>query len=54
MNLKKQVNKISEKLIEGIGNVSIKVGEQATDICVLTTLYEPKMPEELLKGNIDK
>ncbi|MCR3758933.1 cyclic lactone autoinducer peptide [Clostridium felsineum] len=54
MNLKKQVNKIGEKFIEGIGKASMKIGEQASDTCVLITLYEPKMPEELLKENLNK
>ncbi|AAK78064.1 cyclic lactone autoinducer peptide [Clostridium acetobutylicum] len=54
MNLKEQLNKVNDKFIKGLGKASMKIGEQANGKCVLVTLYEPKMPEELLKENIDK
>lgn len=51
MNLKNQLNKVNEKFINGIGEASMKVGEHANRKCILFTLYEPKMPEELIKEN---
>ncbi|MHC1685335.1 MAG: cyclic lactone autoinducer peptide [Clostridiaceae bacterium] len=46
--------KISEKITEGIGEISIKTSEQATGKCFLFWNYEPKFPIELLGENIKK
>lgn len=52
-NLKEQIvnlgDRMSEKIINGIGETSIKISEQARGRCILLGVYEPKIPIELLK-----
>lgn len=56
-NLREQITSIGEKfgskLIGEIGNASMKIGDQARGSCFFLAAYEPKIPLELLKENIE-
>ncbi|HOV27591.1 MAG TPA: cyclic lactone autoinducer peptide [Pseudobacteroides sp.] len=56
-NLREQIVSMSEKfgsrLIGEIGNASIKIGDQSRGACFFLAAYEPKIPLELLKENIE-
>lgn len=58
INMKEQLvsmgERMGEKLVSGIGEASIKLGQQARGKCGFIGIYEPKIPIELLMENIDK
>lgn len=54
MNLKNQLNKVSDKVINTIGKASMKVGDRSYGICMVCTIYEPKIPAALIKENYNK
>ena len=43
--------RVSGKIIKGICEVSIKIGEKSRGRCSMFGAYEPKIPIELLKEN---
>lgn len=53
-NLKEDLFNIGEKLVTCIGDVSIKMSDQAMGRCIAMFIYEPKIPIELLKESMDK
>lgn len=54
-SMKEKLSKISEKVIENMGEISIKTSEKSTNKCLLFLgFYEPKFPIEMLKENIKK
>lgn len=53
-NMKEELFSMGEKLITNIGDATIKISDQVTGKCLLPFLYEPKVPIEVLKQNIDK
>lgn len=48
------INKIGESFPETLGELSIKLSEQAMGKCLAWGAYEPKISIELLKENIKK
>lgn len=56
-NMREQVSNMGEKMnakiVNGIGEASIKLGEQAREFCFFLGFYEPKIPMELLGENIE-
>lgn len=54
-SMREQINstgeRLGEKIINGICEASIKIGENARGRCSSFGIYEPKIPIELLKEN---
>lgn len=52
-NMREQITsmgeKLSGKIINGICDVSIKIGEKSRGRCSVVGAYEPKIPIELLR-----
>lgn len=46
--------KIGMKVVEGLGEASIKISEQAMGKCIIFGIYEPRIPIEMLKENMQK
>ncbi|PJI08303.1 MULTISPECIES: AgrD family cyclic lactone autoinducer peptide [Clostridium] len=51
MSLKNQLNKVNDKVINSIGKASMKVGNRAFGVCMVFAIYEPKIPDALIKEN---
>ena len=47
-------SKLGEKLAGRIGEASVKISDKAIEECIMYGLYEPKIPAEMLKNNMDK
>lgn len=52
-SMREQIANVAEKVVNGICEFSIKIGEEARGKCLHWGAYEPKIPIELLK-NEDK
>ena len=56
-NLKEQLVNVGEKFgcrfINDVGNMAVKIGDQSRGLCFFFSDYEPKIPMELLKENIE-
>lgn len=48
------ISKLGKSVSKNLGKFSIKLSEQAMGKCVLSACYEPKVPINLLKENMNK
>lgn len=54
-NMKENLlNKIGEKTANVLGDASIKLCKKSFDKCMWFLCYEPKIPMEILKENMEK
>jgi cyclic lactone autoinducer peptide len=50
--MREQLYEMGEKIVKGIGEATIKVGEKSVSKCIIFGIYEPKVSIEVLKENI--
>lgn len=48
------INKISKKAANSIAEVSVKIAEESVERCLFFLCYEPSIPAEMIKENIEK
>lgn len=53
-SMREQISNIGDKLVNDIGSKAVKIAEISTLSCGFLGFYEPEIPIELLKENIDE